>query len=114
MSVLSSEEDAALQKSLATVAREATALPDGQKPIPFTRTLEKVISGSIAVFSKTMLVSARRYTDALQAAILPRIDEQSGKLAEHDTKLDSLERRASRHADHLARLESRLRALETK
>ena len=36
------------------------------------------------------------------------------RLDEHFRQLESLERRASRHADHLARLEDRVKALETK
>lgn len=41
-------------------------------------------------------------------------EELEKRLANAQETVDSLERRASRHAEHLARLETRLKALETR
>jgi hypothetical protein len=70
----------------------------------------------MADLSPKMKAHGERIVAAVKAYVARAIDKRVGdleaKLTEAKSSLASFERRASRHAEHLARLESRLKSLE--
>jgi predicted nucleic acid-binding Zn-ribbon protein len=70
---------------------------------------------TLSFLTSVMRRVAQETGKTIREYIAPRdakIAALEAKLAEAKMNLESFERRASRHADHLARLESRMKAIE--
>lgn len=66
----------------------------------------------LALHAASTSTRALRIHTARRKALEKRLAAAEARTAKDAEKIESLERRASRHADHLARLESRTKALE--
>jgi hypothetical protein len=81
---------------------EVEAHADSKHPVAFKVEHNVLLRLLPTIYARSAMRFARRYADGLLAQLSVA------------TKLDSLERRASRHADHLSKLEDRVKSLETK
>lgn len=61
-----------------------------------------------------LLTAVRELVEPAMHEVGERLVKIEAQIGTASSSLESTERRLSRHADHLARLESRLKALETK
>ena len=89
-------------------AFKVTGDAESRKPISFSQAMRNAIARGIASSASTVMKKARKAADEQQEHIrglTQRVDA-------HWQSIESAERRLSRHADHLARLETRLQKLE--
>lgn len=141
---LTKQECSALDAKLAEIGDKARRQPAAYETIPINNAVVDVLFGSIYALSFAASSSAKAYAKQLNDALLSSADQRAKTLDDtlllhFETRINasedaliaktkeyvrdeikeaesvkSLERRASRHAEHLARLEDRLRRLETK
>ena len=69
------------------------------------------LSPNLKALGDAIISSVKEF---VSRALDVRVGPMESKLDKNAAGLDSAERRLSRHADHLARLESRVKALEQK
>ena len=106
--LFSEDEITALSAEIQAKTKAALAEPGAEKSVPFTRGSYHAIVASIVTATGAAVRKAQRALDPVladQRGLVQRADKTTATI-------ESLERRASRHADHLSRLESRLQALE--
>jgi len=68
----------------------------------------------IEQMAEQVVAAARGFVERALAPIKAQIAAAEARAAKDAEKMDSMERRASRHASHLASLEDRVRKLEGK
>lgn len=108
----------ALKIEFARALEDTFRDPEAKEPAVFNRGWITYLAATIQIVAKSIADRTVQLHDEQAATIrglVSRLDAADKELADmRADALASLERRASRHAEHLARLEDRTRKLEGK